>query len=105
MKKLTFKNATIDILTQKKENLTLPKCLTGVLTLGEKGMRFEEAVRRARTKPNVKLYDGDYCSLVHMQNGKYQVHMKHIYASGIIDRNFLAFNIYYELLEAFKIID
>ena len=105
MKKLTFRNATIDILTQKKEELALPKSLTGVLTLGDKGMRFEEAVSRARTKPNVKLYDGDYCSLVHMQNGKYQVHMKHIDASDSIDRNQLAFNIYYELLEAFKIID
>ena len=105
MKKLTFKNATIDILTQKKENLTLPKCLTGVLTLGDKGMRFEEAVRRARTKPNVKLYDGDYCSLVHMQNGKYQIHMKTINASGITNRQYLAFKVYSELLNAFNIID
>lgn len=104
MKKLTFNNVTIDIMTQKKEELTLPKCLTGVLTVSHKGVKFEEAVRRARTKPNVKLYDGDYCSLVHMQNGKYQVHMKHIDASDITDRNQLAFNIYYELLEAFKII-
>ena len=105
MKMLTFRNATIDILTQKKEELALPKSLTGVLTLGDKGMRFEEAVRRARTKPNVKLYDGDYCSLVHMQNGKYKIHMKTIDASTVADRQLLAYEVYAEVLKAFNVID
>jgi hypothetical protein len=40
-----------------------------------------------------------------MQNGKYQIHMKTIDASAIEDRQQLAFNVYSELLTAFKIID
>lgn len=40
-----------------------------------------------------------------MQNGKYQVHLRTINASAIVDRNQLAFNVYSELLTAFSIID
>ena len=57
------------------------------------------------TPRNPKLFDGQYCSLVHMQNGKYQIHMKTINASSITDRNQFAFNVYSELLTAFSIID
>lgn len=44
-------------------------------------------------------------SLVHMQNGKYQVHLRTINASAITDRNEFAFRVYSELLTAFSIID
>ena len=44
-------------------------------------------------------------TVVHMQNGKYQIHMKTINASQVADRNQLAFNVYSELLEALNIID
>lgn len=40
-----------------------------------------------------------------MQNGKYQIHMKTINASGITNRQYLAFKVYSELLNAFNIID
>lgn len=40
-----------------------------------------------------------------MQNGKYQCHMKTLNASGITDRENLAFQIYTELLNAFKVMD
>ena len=54
---------------------------------------------------NPKLYDGNYISLVHMANGRYQCHMRTINASGNFDRQELAFKVYSELLTAFNIID
>ena len=66
---------------------------------------FEESCRKHRCPRNPKIFDGQYCSLVHMQNGKYQIHMKTINASSITDRNQFAFNVYSELLTAFSIID
>ena len=67
--------------------------------------KFEESCQRKSCQRNPKLFDGQYCSLVHMQNGKYQVHLRTINASAIVDRNQLAFNVYSELLNAFSIID
>lgn len=82
------------------------QCYTGVLTRkSEDNFIFEESCARKTCTRNPKLFDGNYCSLVHMQNGKYQIHMKTINASGITDRNQLAFNVYSELLTAFSIID
>ena len=72
---------------------------------GEDHYVFEESCQRKGCQRNPKLYDGNYCSLVHMQNGKYQIHMKTINASSISDRNQFAFNVYSELLTAFSIID
>jgi hypothetical protein len=43
--------------------------------------------------------------LVHMQNGRYQVHMRTIDTTTQLDRNALAFQVYHELIEAFTIID
>jgi hypothetical protein len=40
-----------------------------------------------------------------MQNGKYQVHLRTINASAIVDRNQLAFNVYSELLTALAVMD
>lgn len=80
------------------------KCLNGVISKTHDGFRFEEAIHRGRAKRNPKLYEGDFCSLVHMQNGKYQIHMRTIDASGV-DRKDLAFKVYSELVAAFSIID
>lgn len=67
---------------------------------------FEEAVRYHRhVRRNPKLFDGEFVSLVHMQNGRYQCHMKTINASSITNRQELAFKVYTELLTAFNIID
>ena len=78
----------------------------GVLTRdGDEHFIFEESIQRKSCQRNPKLFDGNYCSLVHMQNGKYQIHMKTINASAIEDRRELAFNVYTELLTAFDIID
>ena len=102
-------NLCVDLKTVMQNDALLieGQCYSGVLTRnGEDHFVFEESVNRGGRCPrNPKLFDGQYCSLVHMQNGKYQIHMKTINASAIADRNQLAFSVYSELLEAFKIMD
>lgn len=109
--KKTYPNVTLDCTFQTPDNSqpSLPieegQCLNGVISKITGGFRFEEAVKSRRPKRNPKLFDGNYCSLVHMQNGKYQIHMKTINASDITNCQYLAFKVYSELLNAFNIID
>ena len=42
--------------------------------------------------------------MVHMQNGKYQLHMRTINTSGDFKRNELAYKVYCEIMNAFEII-
>jgi hypothetical protein len=101
-------NLCVDLKTvmQHDAHLVEGQPYTGLLTRdGVDHFIFEEACQKRRCPRNPKLFDGNYCSLVHMQNGKYQIHMKTINASAIEDRNQLAFNVYSELLNAFSIID
>ena len=102
-------NPNVDLKTVMQNDALLVEgqCYSGVLTRdSEDHYVFEESVNKGGRCPrNPKLFDGQYCSLVHMQNGKYQIHMKTINASAIADRNQLAFSVYSELLEAFKIMD
>ena len=102
-------NTNVDLKTVMQNDALLVEgqCYSGVLTRdSEDHYVFEESVNKGGRCPrNPKLFDGQYCSLVHMQNGKYQIHMKTINASAISDRNQLAFNVYSELLTAFSIID
>ena len=101
-------NLCVDLKTVM-QNDALPiegQCYTGVLTRdGEEHFVFEESCRKHRCPRNPKLFDGQYCSLVHMQNGKYQVHLRTINASQVTDRRELAFNVYSELLEALSVMD
>ena len=105
------KNITlcIDLKTILQEDALLNpgKCYRGVLSrTSDDQYLFEEAVSSGRlARRNPKLFDGRYVSLVHMQNGKYQVHMRTIDASTAIDRKQLAFSIYSELIDAFDIMD
>ena len=105
MQKKTYKSINLACTLQQDDEITTDKCLNGVISKTEGGFRFEEAVRKGRPKRNPKLFDGKFCSLVHMANGKYQIHMKTINASGEFDRQELAFRVYSELLNAFNIID
>lgn len=102
-------NLCIDLKTIMQEDALLNQgqCYRGVLTRdGADHYLFEEAVKIDRHgKRNPKLFDGDFVSLVHMQNGKYQVHMRTIDATAQTDRNELAFKVYNELLQAFHIFD
>lgn len=105
MNKKVYQNVNLNCIMQHDSELNVDNCLNGVISKTEEGFRFEEAVRKGRPKRNPKLFDGKFCSLVHMANGKYQIHMKTIDASGIDNRQDLAFKVYTELLNAFNIID
>lgn len=103
-------NICVDLKTIMQEDVCLieGRCYRGCLTRdGEEHFLFEEETRTSGLshKRNPKLFDGKYVSLVHMQNGKYQVHMRTIDASSCPDRRDLAFDVYNELLNAFTIID
>ena len=104
MKKKTYCNIDLTCSFQQVEDLENDQCLSGVFSKADNGFRFEESVRRQHNRRNPKLFDGNYCSLVHMQNGKYQIHMKTINASAVSDANSFAFKVYLELLSAFEII-
>lgn len=106
MNKKVFQNTNLVCQFQKTgEALNGSRCLSGVISRTDDGFRFEEAAKQKRCRLNPKLFDGEYCSLVHMQNGKYHVHMKTINADGSFEPHTLAFGVYCELLEAFNIID
>ena len=106
MKRKIYIGANLMLMLQQSEELGKNVCANGVISRNDEGdFRFEEAVRKGAPKRNPKLYDGEYISLVHMQNGKYQAHMKTINASGNFDRKELAKKVYTELVTAFQIID
>lgn len=102
-------NLSVDLKTVMQQDVLLAEGHTyrGCLTRnGEDHYLFEEAVRLDRHgKRNPKLFDGEYISLVHMQNGRYQVHMRTIDIATVHDRQELAFKVYSELLLAFEVID
>lgn len=103
-------NLCVDLKTIMQEDVLLNEgqCYRGCLTRdGEDHYLFEEEAHTSghRHKRNPKLFDGKFVSLVHMQNGKYQVHMRTIDASTNVDKKDLAFSVYNELLAAFNIID
>lgn len=105
MQKKTYNNVQLNCVFQHVNDLPESACLPGIISRHEDGFRFEESCHHRSCPRNPKLFDGNYLSLVHMQNGKYQIHMKTIDASHVADRNQLAFNVYSELLSAFSIID
>jgi len=106
MKKKTYSQIDLNCTFQQIDELTEDQCLNGVFSKTTDGkFCFEEAIKGHRHKRNPKLFDGTYCSLVHMQNGKYQIHMKTINASNVTDRQDFAFKVYSELLNAFSVID
>lgn len=105
MIKKNYSNINLACTLQQDNEITSDKCLNGVISKTDEGFRFEEAVRKGRPKRNPKLYDGNFISMVHMTNGKYQCHMKTITASKELDRQDLAFKVYSELSTALSIID
>jgi len=101
-------NLCVDLKTVMQQDVILKKGVpyNGVLSRNsDDHYLFEEAVRSTRPKRNPKLFDGEFCSLVHMQNGKYQIHMKTISASDVTDINEFTSRICNELINAFNIID
>ena len=77
MKKNT--NLCVDLKTVMQNDVLLVEgqCYTGVLTRDSKDhFLFEEAVRKGRAPRNPKLFDGKFISMVRMQNGRDQCHLK-----------------------------
>ena len=88
MNKITFSNTTLTCTFQKSDELLESQCLIGVFSKTPKGFRFEEAIRKSRPPRNPKLYDGKFISMVKMQNGRYQLHLKtmlcNLFLTGLI---------------------
>ena len=105
MKTTIYPSTELSCILQQESEISPDKCLNGVISATTRGFCFEEAVRSRRTKRNPKLFDGNYISLVHMTNGKYQCHMKTITASQGLNHRQLALNVYTELIDALEIID
>lgn len=107
MKKTVINNTTITVVLQNAEELSSEQCLNGVISVDpdKKEARFEEVIRKGRPPRNPKLFDGDYISLVRMQNGKYQCHLKTFDPCGTGDAKELAFKVYSEMINAFKRFD
>ena len=104
MKKKVYKDVELSCSFQQQDELPVNECLQGIISRTKKGFCFEEAVKHTRQHRNLKLYEGKYCSLVHRQNGKYQLHMRTINTSGDFKRNELAYKVYCEIMNAFEII-
>lgn len=101
-------NLCVDLKTfmQKDVLLVEGQSYNGVLTRdAEDHFVFEESIRKGRGPRNPKLFDGDYISLVRMQNGKYQCHLKTFDPCGSGDAKELAFKVYSEMINAFKRFD
>ena len=105
MRKINYANVNLTCAFQQMTDLPTDHCIGGVLSRTDNSFKFEEAVKQSRRpKRNPKLFEGDFCSLVHMQNGKYQLHMWTINTSGDFKRNELAYKVYCEIMNAFEII-
>lgn len=105
MQKKTYTAINLSCTLQQDSELTFDKCLNGVISKTADGFRFEEGVRKGSYKRNLKLFEGDFVSLVHQADGKYKCHLRSITASKDLNRQQLAFKVYSELLRAFEIID
>ena len=103
MKKKTYSNVNLTCAFQQAENLENNQCLNGVFSKTSKGFLFEEAIRKGRPPRNPKLFDGKYISMVKMQNGRYQCHLKTM-DKGFEKRTF-AEKVYQEIVNALKIIE
>lgn len=103
MNKITFSNTTLTCTFQKSDELQESQCLIGVFSKTPKGFRFEEAIRKSRPPRNPKLYDGKFISMVKMQNGRYQCHLKTMDKG--FDKHTFAEGVYQDIVNALKIID
>ena len=103
MKKKNYSNVNLTCAFQNTEELSGNQCLNGVFSKTDNGFLFEEAVRKGRPPRNPKLFDGKYISMVKMQNGRYQCHLKTM-DKGFDKRTF-AEEVYQDIVNALKIID
>ena len=106
MYKQTINNITLQLVMQQQSEVAdQPVNHTGVLSMNQEGFRFEESVKQKRPRRNLKLYEGQYVSLVHRSDGKYACSLKCISPHDKdFDHNTVAFRIYLELIDALQII-
>lgn len=105
MKKKVYKDVELSCSFQQQDELPVNECLQGIISRTKKGFCFEEAVRHTRQHRNLKLYEGKYCSLVHRQNGKYQLHFKAFEVKNSCSSFEMARPLYWEMIEALGIIE
>lgn len=106
MKKTLYQNINLNVVLQREGEFTADNCPKGILSHDSNGdIRFEEEIRKGRPARNPKLHDGKYLSMVRMQNGKYQFHMKTLQAGPNLDGKAIAMDVAQEIVEAFKIIN
>ena len=103
MNKKTYTSTNLACVLQHSEEITNDQRLNGVISKTSDGFRFEEAIRKGRPPRNPKLYDGKFISMVKMQNGRYQCHLKTM--DEHFDRKNFAFAVYSELTAAMAILD
>lgn len=103
MNRKKYDNTSLTCLLQNAEEITTENCPTGIISRTPEGFRFEEAIRKGRAPRNPKLFDGNYLSMVRMQNGRYQLHLKTM--SEVLDHEKYAFGVYSEVINALKIIE
>ena len=104
MTKKNYSNVNLACSFQQVEELSENQCLNGVFSKTTEGFRFEEAAKGHRDKRNPKLFDGNYISMVKMQNGRYHFHLK-TFDISIIDRPKVAMGICDEIVTALQIAD
>ena len=81
------------------------KCYNGTLSrTDDDHYLFEESVTTSRQRRNPKVYEGQYLSMVHKEDGRYQYHFKSMPDLTRIDRDALALGIYREVVAALSII-
>lgn len=106
MKKVTYTATTLNVVLQEETEISSNNCPKGIISKEANGVfRFEEEIRKGRAPRNPKLHDGKYLSMVRMQNGKYQFHMKTLNAGTDTDVNEVAREVAKEIRQGFKIIN
>ena len=103
MNKNTYSSTNLSCTLQQDNEITSEKCLVGIISKTSNGFLFEESVRKGRAPRNPKLFDGKYVSMVRMQNGKYQMHLKTM--DETLDREKFAFGVYSEITSALKFME
>ena len=104
MTKKNYSQIELSCVYQQVQDIEQNQCLNGIISRqGDGKFRFEESVRKGRAPRNPKLYDGKFISMVKMQNGRYQCHLKTM--GEHFDRKNFAFAVYSELTAAMAILD
>lgn len=103
MKKSVYNGVTLSCIMQEEE-LKAAECRTGVISMKDQNFVFEESIQIRRKPKNPKLFDGEYISMVRMQNGKYRCHLKMQDMDRMIQSDY-PFNVYCELQKALSFIN